>query len=272
MKIITFSLFGDKKIYCQGAVENARLAKQIYPSWLARFYVEKDVPKRYVDEILSYGAEVVECESIGAYDGLNWRFRPFNEEGVDVWISRDCDSRLSHRERVAVEQWLESDRSVHLIRDSHNHAYTIMAGMFGVNNSIFNERYGTLECGSEIQNNRDDDQSFLNRVLWPLVEHDHFCHDHWRHTLPHGQPTTQDGDHVEHNKAYGGVGIVNYVTKMARVHHPHIFSKTQPSSPFPFHEPMEHGMFVGQIIDENNKPIITTDTRWEYELRGVNYE
>ena len=30
MKLITFSLFGDNPLYCVGAVENARLAKEIY--------------------------------------------------------------------------------------------------------------------------------------------------------------------------------------------------------------------------------------------------
>jgi len=272
MKIIAFSLFGDRKIYCQGAVENAKLAKRIYPDWHARFYVEKGVSKRYVEEILSHGAEIVECKGVGPYDGLNWRFKPFLDPNIDVWISRDCDSRLSYREKMAVDEWLESDKSVHLIRDSHNHAYTIMAGMFGVNNKIFHERYGVLDCGNEIQNNRDDDQTFLNKILWPIIKNDHFCHDHWRHNLPIGTPTTKPGDHVEHDKAYGGVGMINYVTKMARVHHPHIFSETQPSKPFPSHEPMEYGIFVGQIINENNMPIITTDTRWEYELRDVNYE
>ena len=272
MKVIAFSLFGNKDIYCQGAIENARLAKQIYPDWIARFYVDKDVDDVCTDKIVAYGAEVIRCESSGVFDGLNWRFKPFQEVDVDVWISRDCDSRLSDRERVAVDQWLESDRSIHLIRDSHNHAYTIMAGMFGVNNKIFHERYGTLDCGNEIQNNRDDDQTFLNKVLWPIAKNDHFCHDHWRHNLPTGIPTTQPGDHVDHDKAYGGVGMINYVTKIARVHHPHIFSETQPSRPFPPHKPMEYGIFVGQIIDENNMSIITTDTRWEYELRSANYE
>ena len=44
MNLITFSLFGDNPLYCVGAVENARLAKEIYPEWIARFYVAQDVP------------------------------------------------------------------------------------------------------------------------------------------------------------------------------------------------------------------------------------
>ena len=51
MRLITFSLFGDKPLYCVGAVENARLAKEIFPDWTARFYVAKDVPKHYLNQI-----------------------------------------------------------------------------------------------------------------------------------------------------------------------------------------------------------------------------
>ena len=76
MKLITFSLFGDNPLYCVGAVENARLAKEIYPDWTARFYVAQDVPSMYLDAIEEYDGEIIHCEKKNAYDGLNWRFRP----------------------------------------------------------------------------------------------------------------------------------------------------------------------------------------------------
>jgi hypothetical protein len=35
---------------------------------------------------------------------------------------------------------------------------------------------------------------------------------------------------------------------------------------------MEYGMFVGQIIEEDGKPRMNMDVRWEYELRDIPYE
>ena len=32
---------------------------------------------------------------------------------------------------------------------------------------------------------------------------------------------------------------------------------------------MEYGLYIGQRIDINNKPIFNLDTRWEYELRDI---
>lgn len=271
MRLITFSLFGNNPLYCVGAVENARLAKEIYPDWIARFYVAEDVPEEYVDQLKDYDAEVFICRRNNSYDGLNWRFRPFIDDTVDFWISRDCDSRLSWRERRAVDEWMQSDKSVHLMRDCHNHGYTIMAGMFGVNNKLFHERYGKIDLDNPSATGREDDQKVLHNLIWPVIKFDHLCHDHWKHSKVIGQPTYKLGDHVTWENAYG-VGLIDYVEREVYNQLREIYPTHQDSRPFPKHEPMEYGIFVGQIIDENNNPKLNTDVRWEYELRGLSYE
>ena len=66
-----------------------------------------------------------------------WRFFPLDDPTVDVWLSRDADSRLSAREAGFVNQWLESEKSFHIIRDHRCHMHFIMGGIFGVNNGFF---------------------------------------------------------------------------------------------------------------------------------------
>lgn len=271
MRLITFSLFGDDPIYCEGAVENARLAKEIYPDWTARFYIAEDTPEEYTWRIKEYDAEVYIRQRYSPYDALNWRFLPFMDDTIEAWISRDCDSRLSWRERRAVDEWLTTDKACHLMRDCHNHGYTIMAGMFGINNVLYHERYGKLNLDVSHQNNREDDQSVLHRYVWPMIAFDHVCHDHWAHTQPSGQPTTQPGDHVHYNQAYG-IGLIPYVTGGVKQSLSEIYPVGQDSRPFPEHEPMDYGIFVGQIINADGTPKMNTDVRWEYELRGVSYE
>jgi len=271
MRLITFSLFGDNPLYCVGAVENARIAKEIYPEWTARFYVAQDVPSMYLDAIEEHGSEVVHCERKNSYDGLNWRFRPLNEPDVEYWISRDTDSRLSYREKNAVDEWITSNKSAHLLRDCHNHGYTIMAGMFGINNKVFHSKYGRLDLENVNANIRTADQTILNDVLWPLIKEDHVCHDHWRHSEIVGKPTYQLGDHVHYKSAYS-VGLEYYVKEGVYKQLKEIYPPNQDSRPFPSHEPMEHGIFVGQIIEEDGKPRMNMDVRWEYELRGLKYD
>jgi len=271
MRLITFSLFGNNPIYCDGAVENARLAKKIYPDWTARFYVDEATPEEYTWKLKEYDAEVYIRRKYCAYDALNWRFLPFLDDTVEAWISRDCDSRLSWRERRAVDEWLTTDRACHLMRDCHNHGYSIMAGMFGINNILYHQRYGKLNLDVQRQSNREGDQFILHQYVWPMIINDHVCHDHWAHNQPAGQPTHQPGDHVHYDQAYG-IGLIPYVTGDVRRQLSEIYPAGQDSRPFPDHEPMDHGIFVGQIIEADGTPRMNMDVRWEYELRGIAYE
>ena len=51
-----------------------------------------------------------------------------------------------------------------------------------------------------------------------------------------------------------------------------IYPEGQDNRPFPDHLPMDHGIYVGQIIEADGKPRMNMDVRWEYELRGLPYE
>ena len=46
-------------------------------------------------------------------------------------LSRDLDSRPTRREVAAVEEWLDSSKAVHIMRDHPSHKAAIMAGMWG---------------------------------------------------------------------------------------------------------------------------------------------
>jgi hypothetical protein len=303
MKIISFSLFGNTPLYCQGAVENARLARDIYPDWIARFYIANDVPRKYIKQIKLYGAQVVMRERKNTYDALHWRFRPLMEGDVEAWISRDCDSRLNWRERAAVEEWLQSDKSLHVMRDAHNHTYPIMAGMFGINNTLFHARYGKINLTepslnldfvkhaglkiitdyntfkiyvrlllnaflkNENSDTREGDQNLLQQTVWNIAINDHLCHDHWNNNAPVGQPTMRLGDTISPDKAFG-VGLIKYVTTRS-LKPSGSYPPGQDSRPFPLHEPIEYGLYVGQTIDGNNNVKMDMATRWEYELRGI---
>lgn len=271
-KIISFSLFGDNPLYCFGAIENAKIANKIYEGWKTRFYIANDVPEIYINELSNTNnVEIVILKKNNLFDALNWRFLPILEDDT-IWISRDCDSRLSWREKEAVEEWLSTNKAAHLMRDSHNHDYPIMAGMFGINNTLFHSRYGKLNLQNNNATKRDDDQTLLQHTLWKIIKKDNICHDHWNNNTPSDEFLTyQVYDHVHYEKAYN-VGMIQYLTKYRKIQLPHLFEDKQINKKFPIHKPMEYGIFVGQRIDINNKPVFNTDVRWEYELRRIKYE
>ena len=136
-KIISYSLWGNKPTYTVGALRNAELAKEIYPDWTCRFYVGKSVSADVINSLIQYdNTEVFVMNEQGDWTGMFWRFYPASDSDVSVMISRDTDSRLDMREKLAVDEWLVSGKSFHIMRDHPFHATEILGGMWGVRGTI----------------------------------------------------------------------------------------------------------------------------------------
>ncbi len=61
-----------------------------------------------------------------------WRFAPMADPLVQEFHSRDLDSTVSQREVDAVNDWIETKYSFHIMRDNPYHRATILGGMFGI--------------------------------------------------------------------------------------------------------------------------------------------
>ena len=178
MKVIAFSLWGDNPKYNVGAIKNAELAKVVYPGWVCRFYVGASVPQETIDVLEAFdNTEVVKKDDYDDWRGMYWRFLPASEPDVEVMLSRDTDSRLNTREAAAVEQWLNSDRTFHVMRDHPAHCIGILGGMWGA-------KKGAVPNMKELINEhlKDDirwgiDQDFLCSIVEPLVRPNWMEHD-----------------------------------------------------------------------------------------------
>lgn len=58
-----------------------------------------------------------------------FRYLVMLDPDVDVFISRDIDSVIRHREVNAVQQWLQSNYTFHLMRDRPSHFIIMLAGL-----------------------------------------------------------------------------------------------------------------------------------------------
>jgi len=174
-KIISFSLWGDNPKYTVGAIKNAELIDTIYPGWIGRFYCGKSVPIDIIEILKTYtNVEVIEMGENGDWSGMFWRF--YACEDSDVMISRDTDSRLNLREKNAVDEWLNSDKDFHIMRDHPYHNALILGGMWGVRNGILKNIVDLIK-----NYNKGDfwqvDQNFLREQIYPIVVNTSFVHD-----------------------------------------------------------------------------------------------
>jgi hypothetical protein len=174
-KIISFSLWGNNPKYTIGAIKNAELAKTIYPDWICRFYCGKSVPSDIIEKLKTYNnVEIIEMEENGDWNGMFWRF--YACEDADIMISRDTDSRLSVREKSAVDEWLNSDKDFHIMRDHPYHNVLILGGMWGVRNGILKNIIPIINDYNK-GNFWQVDQNFLREKIYPIIKDISFIHD-----------------------------------------------------------------------------------------------
>ena len=257
-KIISFSLWGDIPTYTEGAIKNVQLAKEVFPDWICRFYIpagiskitnnmlpdnhnNKDtqhkitkVPLNIIERLTDLGAEIIEINEDGSWYSMCWRFYAVNDS--DITIFRDCDSRLSFREKKAVDQWENSNKKIHIMRDHEWHCAPILGGMWGIKKGIMddiqmkiirfiqykkrsNPSIGYYQC----------DQDFL-KLCYPVFLRDAMIHDN-----------------LGHLRNFDSISI-----------------------PFPMKRYKKQ--YIGQPYDENNKTFITFEGNMKESMINEYFE
>ena len=179
--VISYGLYGDSPKYGEGAIENVKMVRSIFPGWVARIYHDHSVPKALLDRLVGEGAELFlidtekEGKMKGSIGGMFWRFLIAEDDSVQRFIVRDSDSRLNPREAAAVKEWIESGYSVHTIRDHPNHDRPLNGGLWGgVRGSIKDIRRLITQSSLD---GYGADLSFLVDKVWPLIQYDQLGHD-----------------------------------------------------------------------------------------------
>lgn len=176
-KIVSFSLFGNNQRYTINALINADLCKIFYFDWKCRIYHDNTVSKNVLDLLKQKdNVELILENGIGHSRRL-WRF--FAYDDCDIFISRDIDSHITDREVSAVNEWINSNKSLHIMRDHQHHKNKIQAGMFGIKKSIKLQSLKTI-TQDYIKQNRHHlamDEVFLTDKVYNLFINDMIVHD-----------------------------------------------------------------------------------------------
>lgn len=210
MNAISFSLYGDNRTYTEGLIRNAELAPLVYPGWQVFVYHDATVPRSCLNELADLGVMLVPDAGKLFPAGLFWRFFIADHPRITRFIIRDADSRLNFRERRAVDNWIESGKKFHVIRDHPFHTPPIGGGLWGATKGALPPMIPLIQKLASRDNKYSSDQTFLASHVWPLArldccEHDlrknfpargdvHFCgerfdeHDHpypkdWQYRL-----------------------------------------------------------------------------------------
>ncbi len=183
MRVISFSLYGDNPIYTIGCIKNAKLKQIYFKDWEMWVYHNDTVPQTILDELQTLGVKLINTNENNGFFGSLWRFRPINEPMVEYFISRDCDSRISLRDETAVNEWIESGKTFHILREHPiGHGWVMNAGMWGAKgNAIpdFNEKMVNYLSTNNRTQDKSIDQCFLRDVIHPIAATDLLLHDEY---------------------------------------------------------------------------------------------
>ena len=199
--VLSYTVFGKKSSERYGKLiekvaEDAEKSS-FYHGWTVRVYhdsypeeLRRKLNKTYKNlEFCDVGGLVLPFLpnlSVSNINGMTWRFIPMTDPTVGIMCSRDLDGEIYKREEDAVQYWMRTNKTLHLMRDHPLHVTEILGGMwcFRPTNSptkanrslkLMLENAGKRSNTSEAV--KGNDQQMLRRYLWPEVKNDVIQHD-----------------------------------------------------------------------------------------------
>jgi len=187
MKVFSFCIYGDKKKYCQGLVENIKIINKDFPDYEIWIYTGTNVPQNYLDEYKNLpNTRLIYTNETGA-SLMCYRFFPIDDQLVTLQFTRDADSRIGERDKWAINEFIKSDKTFHIIRDHYWHKRRITSGLMGIKRDAFpieknikiEELYNNWSNDisiNKIKNDYDTDQLFNETIVYPLVKDNALIH------------------------------------------------------------------------------------------------
>jgi hypothetical protein len=178
-KVLSFSLWGNNKTYTIGAIKNADLALTMYPDFECWFYIHKQtVPKNIIDELQKRkNVKIIFKDGkLNIVKPAMWRFLSIDDKDVYINLSRDTDTRILEREVAAVNEWIESNKTFHIIRDHPHHKQKILAGTFGTKKINNIKSWKKLIDDYKQIPDKQYDQIFLAKYIYPEIKDDVLIH------------------------------------------------------------------------------------------------
>ena len=189
MKYLSFSLWGDKPLYNIGTIRNAELWKTIYPDWKMVVFYDSSVPNETIESLKELEVLCVDMTDKNIY-GMFWRFFAVDFPDSEYSIFRDSDSRIGLREKMAVDEWLQSGKTLHVMRDHPYHMIPCGNDRLGILGGMWGIKSKKIPLTKMIQNypNKSkifygEDQTFL-KSIYSLFEKDRFTHDEFFEKIP----------------------------------------------------------------------------------------
>ena len=210
-RVIAFAFYGDpqskthqERGYFEGIIKNLEAISSFYnSSWSVRLYHDISSDDPLMIDLCNLACsnnrlDLCPVDQLPHHLLANaahmfpmiWRFFPTLDSQVDAFMSRDLDSIIKMREVEAVAEWLESGKTLHVMRDHPAHSVPMLGGMWGALRTesreawkdVWDDIWSAIIADPLSQSDRGTkgpDQTLLSRHVWGrlsggVVQHDSF--------------------------------------------------------------------------------------------------
>ena len=167
MKVFSFCLYGSESNYYTGLLENIAIVREMFPDF--EIYVYKGI----CDPSWTLPHELTVIET-GKEGGINMFYRLLPLTFAEIGFTRDADSRITERDQWCIREFLESDKSYHVIRDHYYHRSKIMGGLFGWKKPL------SISISTDRGFTYGDDEAFLASDVYPKIRGELLVHTNCR--------------------------------------------------------------------------------------------
>lgn len=166
-RIISYSLYGNDQRYIDGAFANVELMPTIYIDWEIYIYHDATVPSNIIDKLKTYHyVKMINMLNSSIINKISWCFLVASETDVERYVIRNIDTRLSLREKAAVDDWITSGKRFHVMRDHPSHSrYPMNSGMWGGTRDAMPNMHSLLLTQHQ-ENRHIENMKFLDSVVW----------------------------------------------------------------------------------------------------------
>ena len=117
-------------------IENAKILAARFPEARVQIYIAEDVPANTVWTLSTIPTvRLIQVQNKGIQNTFD-RFLAIDDPDCSIMFVRDADSRVHERDIACIEDFIQSDKLLHIIRDHAWHGWIpILAGMWGIRRS-----------------------------------------------------------------------------------------------------------------------------------------
>jgi hypothetical protein len=194
-KIVSYSYYGSFEFYPERFLLLLPYVREIYDGWDIRIYFAEDAPNKYVAKFQESDCELVSMgKSVGSVvppswsgrhrlacgqSGVLWRYLPFWDDTIDVFVVRDMDAVPSYTLRYSVDLWTQTDKLFHATQMWQTQTYMPGGGTVSGRGGALIGKYSRdalmylarSECFTY-----GDDQTWLSRVSDSVLKDSRLVH------------------------------------------------------------------------------------------------